>query len=252
MSFFDDINPFKAAGTVAGGIAGNVAGFPGMILGGLAGNRVGGGVGSMLGFGNGGGNAYGGMPGGYPAYVGMEPGDLAISGRFGGPNAPLDKFARESLRNDLAPGTRLALQMNTEGANTSRDQARRLASGMGKDAQAQLSMKGGLGAGAAERINKYSTNVGMDAAQAADAAAGGNRANLMIADESARNGNLAQAAGLVGQDSMNKYNMASGDLKRQQEELARRNAYNMNFYNQQMAGWAAGKQADATANSGKK
>lgn len=252
MGFFDDFNPFKAAGTVAGGIAGNVAGIPGMIGGGLLGGRVGGGIGRLMGFGgNGGGDPYGGMPGGYPSYVGMEPDSLMIGGDLGA-NAPLDKFARESMRDGVSRATQFALKQNQLGANDARDQARKLASGMGKDAMANLSMKGGLGAGAAERVGKYSTNIGMDAAQAADANASATRGNLLVADEAARNGNLASASGLVNQRNLASYGMKAQDLARKQGEYDRRNLYNMNNYNQQMAGWAAGKQADATANSGKK
>ncbi len=92
----------------------------------------------------------------------------------------------------------------------------------------------------------------MDAAQGADAAAGQNRAGLMIADESARTGNLAQAAGLVGQNQKQRYDMMAGDVGRRQGELDRRNLFNMNNYQSAMGGWAAGKQSQATSNSGKK
>lgn len=193
---------------------------------------------------------YSGMPNQYPTYVGFEPSELDISGQFGGPNAPLNKFANESMRTGLSPTTSMALQENQRGANFGRDQARRMASGMAKNAEASLAMTGGLNAGARERIGKYSTDVGMDAAQAADAAAGKNRANLLISDEAARTGNLAQASGLVTNDRQQKYNFRAGDLERQQKELDRRNLYNMNLYNQNMQAWASGKQADATAKSG--
>lgn len=195
-------------------------------------------------------NPYGGMPG-YPTYIGMDPNDQGfnLAGQFNGPNAPLDKFSQESMRPGLAPATQFALQQNTIGANAGRDQARRMASGMGKDAQAQLAMKGGLGAGASERIGKYTTNVGMEGANQVDANAGANRGNLLIQDEAARNGNMQAAAGLnMGQNQM-KYNMAAGDMQRKQGELDRRNAFNMGGYQSQMGAWGAGKQADATAAS---
>ncbi len=90
-------------------------------------------------------DSYGGMPN-YPTYVGMDPNDpsLSISGQFG-PNSPLEKFSNESMRNGPSSATQLALKQNAIGANASRDQAHRLASGMAKDASANLAMKGGLG-----------------------------------------------------------------------------------------------------------
>ncbi len=74
----------------------------------------------------------------------------------------------------------------------------------------------------------------------------------MIADEAARTGNLAQAGNMVGQDRMQKYGMAAGDMARKQGEYDRRNQYNLSNYNTYMGAWGAGKQADATAKSGKK
>lgn len=249
MGWLDSIG--KSVGSVTGGLAGIPGGIPGMIGGGYIGNKIGGLTqrsifGSPYEAGD-----YSGMAG-YPSYVGMEPDQLAISGEFGGPNEPLNKFSSESMRNGPSSGTQFALQQNRLGANEGRDQARRFASGMAKDATANLAMKGGLGAGAQERIGKYATNVGMEGAQQADANAAGNRAGILIADENARTGNLAQASGLITADRTGRYNMKAGDLARQQGELDRRNAFNMNNYNQQMAAWGAGKQADATAKSGKK
>lgn len=238
---------FNKIGTGIGAYAGSAGGIYGGAVGGAMGQRF---QNSWFGGGDDG-DPYGGMAG-YPSYVGMEPNQLSIAGQYNGPNAPLDKFAGESLRNGPSQGTQFALQQNRLGATAGRDQARALASGMGKDAAANLSMKGGLGAGASERIGKYSTNVGMEGAQGADANASASRAGLLIADENARVGNLAQAGNMVGGQNQMRYNMAAGDLQRQQGEFDRRNQFNMNNYNQQMAAWGAGKQANATAHSGKK
>lgn len=200
-----------------------------------------------------GGNPYAGMAQ-YPTYVGMDTNDPSfhLASQFGGQNAPLDKFSSESMRSGLAPSTQFALQQNTLGANAGRDQARKMAQGMGQDASAKLSMQGGLGAGAQERIGKYSTNVGMEGANQVDANAGANRGNLLIADEAARNGNLQSAAGLNMNDRNARYSMQAQDADRLQGELGRRNAFNMGGYQSQMAAWGAGKTADATAKSGKK
>jgi hypothetical protein len=195
---------------------------------------------------------YGGMPNGgaYPTYIGMDPNSLSAAP--GGNNMAMDKFTQESMRNGVSPGTQFALQENTLAANRGRDDARKMAGGMAKDATASLAMHNGLGGGQGERINKYAMNVGMDNAQKADAAAAGNRANLLVADESQRSGDLKSAAGMGQQQEMNNYNMKAGDLDRMQKELALRNQYQMGGYQAQMGAWAAGKQANATQSSGKK
>lgn len=194
---------------------------------------------------------YGGMAQ-YPTYVGMDPSQLNISQRFMGPNDPMNKFAQESMRNGLSAGTQFALKQNQIGANNARDQASRMAQGGAADARAQLSMKGGLGAGANAMIGKGATNSALSLANAADANASGNRSNMLIADEAARTGNLQAASGMIqGQQKMG-YDMQAGDLARQQAELDRQNAFKMGGYQSQMAAWGAGKQANATAHSGGK
>jgi len=193
----------------------------------------------------------GGPPSAYPSYIGMEPNQFEISSQFMG-NVPLNKFSKESLRNGPSDMTRMALQQGAVGVNQARDQARRAASGLASQAQSNLSMKGGLGGGAAERIQKQAGDTAAGAMNAAEMAGMGNRANLYMADEAARNTNLGNAAGLVGQNNQAQYNMRAGDLTRKQGEYDRKNLFNMNLYNKQMEAWGAGKQADATANSGGK
>ena len=249
MGFFDSIG--KIGGTVSGGIAGAPAGIFGMAGGGLLGNKLGGMLGSIFdGGSDSGGDYYSGMSQ-YPNYVGME-GDQSLSGQFMGGNAPMDKFTQEAMRNGPSQGTKFALQQNALGANRGREQARKMAGGMAADAEANLSMKGGLGSGASERIQKQAGNAALDFSNAADASAGANRANLLIADEGARMGNLGQAGNMVQGQRAFQYGMKSDDMKRKQAELDRQNAFNMNNYNTQMQAWGAGKQAQATANSGKK
>jgi hypothetical protein len=242
MSFFDDAwdtvsrNPGRTLGGIAGGMAGLPAGLFGIAGGSLLGSNIGGMV--LPGSGGGGGNPYGGMPG-YPTYIGMEPDATAVN-----PGAAMTRFEADSMRNGPSQMTQLALQKNAEGANAARAGARKMAAGTAADAMSNLSMTGGLNAGAAERIQKNATNQALDFSNAADANAGANRAGLFAADEGARTANLGQAANA-------RTALDVGNVQRKQGEFDRRNLYNMNAYNQAMGGWAAGKQADATANSGK-
>ncbi len=110
------------------------------------------------------GNPYGGMAP-YPTYVGMEPDQTQISGQFMGANAPLNKFAAESMRTGPSAGTQFALNQNRIGANASRGQAVAMAQGGAKNAAADLSMRGGLGAGANERIQTRPTRTRAGTAQ---------------------------------------------------------------------------------------
>ena len=236
MGFFEDVG--KIGGGAIGGIWGGLAGGAG---GGMFDNAIGGG--------RGGGDPYSGaVP--YPTYIGMEPGSLAINNNFR--NAPMQKFQTEAMRSGPSSGTMFALKQNALGANRGRDQARRAAGGMAENAEAALSMKGGLGAGAKERIQQYATDVGMEGMNAADANASGSRANLLVADEAARVGQLGQASNMQAGQNAFDYNLQAQNLGRQQGEYDRRNMFNMNNYNERMRAWAAGKQAQATADSGKK
>lgn len=240
MGFFDNIG--RGIGGALGTVSGPIGTAAGMMFGGWAGNALSGGGGS-------GGDPYAGMiP--YPTYIGMDPAGLSINNNFR--NAPMQKFQQEAMRTGPSAGTQFALGENARGATRGRDQARRMGQGFGLNAEAALSMKGGLGAGAKERIQQYSTDVGMDAAQAADANASQSRANLLIADEAQRTGQLGQAAGMQAGENQFDYNLMAGNLGRQQGEYDRRNMFNMNNYNERMRAWASGKQAQATADSGKK
>jgi hypothetical protein len=223
-----------------------------MFFGGKAGNYVGS-QGQQALFGGGGspGDPYGGMAQ-YPTYVGMTPEQTALAHQFQGQNPAMDQFVNESMRSGPSRGAQFALQQNALGANRSREQARKLAGGMAQNAQANLSMKGGMGAGARERIQKQAGNAALDFSNAADANASQSRANLLISDEAMRGGNLAKAGGMLQGQNAFRYGMASDDMQRKQGEYDRRNLFNMNLYNKQMEAWGAGKQADATANSGKK
>lgn len=184
------------------------------------------------------GPGYGGMSG-YPTYIGMEP------SQFMSINPAMAKYTSEAMRTGPSSGTRFALAQNAKLTTEGRDSARRMAGGMAKNAEANLAMHGGMGAGAKERIQKNATNSALDFENAADAAGGKNRIQLMASDEANRVSGLGNAANMNEQANLNRYNMKAADADK-------RNAFNMNFYNQQMGAWAANQQANATANSGKK
>lgn len=126
-------------------------------------------------------------------------------------------------------------------------------------AEADLASKGGLSAGARERIarggGKDLLAVGQDVARQGNL----NRMQVGVQDEQNRIQELSQLPGMENQlfhanlEKENQYDSArQTDLQRAIEENNRRNQYNQNLYQQKMSAWAADRQAYATENSGKK
>jgi hypothetical protein len=115
-------------------------------------------------------------------------------------------------------------------------------------AWSQLAMRGGVSGGERERIAEGGLRGLTDAKQRALAEDKGARLNIGIQDEQNKLGILqglpqAELAALEPE----KYNINN----RLNEQIQRR-AFEANKYNQQMTAWAANKQADAQAASGKK
>lgn len=191
---------------------------------------------------------YSGMPGNYPAYVGMEPTDIPI----GWDRRAEQQFNKEALRPGRSLASELALDQNAQDLLQAKSGVRGQASGLAREAESALAMRGGLDSGARERIAKQGMTSALDLTQQAEAQAGKNRTAIDIADEQNRLAGLESAAGMNRAGAQTLFGMQDANRTAREKELARRNAYNMNFYNQQMAGWAAGKQAQATENSGKK
>lgn len=209
---------------------------------------------------------YGGMPGGYPDYIGMEQGALQLApqaqqmyGKVQLNTAPMDRFTMEAMREGPSRGSRLAMAGQRKDALTARDQARATAAGEAAGARTNLAMKGGLSAGAAERINTGAMNKALDMTQGANAAAAQNNRMIAMEDEKNRMGALAQApsmqlskAGFEQGQARDVFGAMEGDVNRLQMENTKRNAFNLGRYKEQMGAWAGGKQAEATQKSGKK
>jgi hypothetical protein len=243
MGFFDDAwdtvssNPGKTIGTIFGGGAGLVAGIPGMIGGGM----LGGNMGDLVWPGSGGVNSgdYSGMPG-YPTFVGMQPDQLALAGKIPTMNA----YNQEALKQGPSAWAQIANKQATDQAIMGKEQARKSAQGMAADAESNLAMKGGLGAGAQQTIQKQAMDQGMNMAQQAQDTGARNLASIAMDDARQHTAMLGNAANMNA-------GVMEGDLSRQQAENTKMNAFNLGRYQSQMAAWGAGKQADATANSGK-
>lgn len=193
---------------------------------------------------------YAGMPGGSAPYLGMEMDQL---------NTPIEwdrraegKLNDEALRTGLSKNNQLALDLNAKGVTQAKSNVRGQAAGLEAQARTNLAMKGGMDSGAAERIAKNSQTNALDLTQQAEAGGNANAAGIRMKDEDQRLAGLDNAAGMNMNAAQAMFGMKNANLKNVVGETDRRNAYNMNNYNQQMAAWGAGKQAQATEKSGGK
>lgn len=170
-----------------------------------------------------------------------------------GSSAGLNEMRNRAM---AAPGTSAwsKYQLGQNGLEESRAVQNAGAQSSGNMAQARsnLDMRGGSTSGARERI-----------------ATGGMR-DRMMATQDARNNAAVNRMGILGQDAQNSNNMLTNvtgqEMNRDQmglqaNEYNTSNQYNekrandaatVNEYNEKMKGWAAGKQAQATENAGKK
>lgn len=193
---------------------------------------------------------YAGMPSSYPSYLGMESDQL---------ETPIEwdrraefKLNDESLRDGLSKNSLLALDQNAEGVTRAKSGARGVATGLENQARSNLAMKGGLDSGAAERIAKDSATNALDLSQQAEAAGNRNMVDIRMQDEDRRLAGLDNAAAMNSNSAGQLFGMRNQNMQNRIGENTRRNAYNMNNYNQQMQAWAAGKQANAAKDEGKK
>ncbi len=202
----------------------------------------------------------------YPTYLGMEPDALSLLGmaeeRLGGINpdrTALNKYNAEANRTGLSKGAEQAMTAARYLAARGRDDGKAQAAGEAAQASTALATRGGLRSGAAERLAGSMGNRSLDLAQTGRDTAARNQMNIGMEDEKNRIGMLGNAVGMnqnAAQFDLGKnqaiMGVASDDVNRRQMENTKLNTFNMSKYQADMGAWAANKQADATANSGKK
>lgn len=182
----------------------------------------------------------------YPDYVGMDESQLNGAGLLN--TAPMDQYTREAMRSRPSRGADLAGAEQRRLLGLSRDQLKQQALGEAAQAKNSLAMKGGLTSGAAERVNTNMGSRALELAQQARSEYGRNTASIAMEDEGNRQKMLGAAPGMQLQAA----EYASKDIDRGQLENTKKNAFNLGRYGEQARGWAAGKQAQATQNAGKK
>ena len=115
----------------------------------------------------------------------------------------------------------------------------------------QLSMQGGLSSGARERAAESGGLATTAAEQGINRQTGQNKLQISMNDEQNRMSELGQLPGMEMSRAGAMEGVAQTDLQNQMAGNQSVNTYNQNLYGNQMQAWAAGKQAQATANSGK-
>lgn len=164
------------------------------------------------------------------------------------------KYKTEAMRTGPSAWANMQLQGQAQAAQAQRAAAAQQAMTGSNQAMSQLAMRGGLGAGARTSLAKQSARDLMAARQGVSRQEGINRLNLLSSDEQNRIqqlGNLASSETDIG-----KYNttLAAQEKEKNLSNLLRevegKRGFDMGTYQEQMKKWAAGKQADATSNSG--
>lgn len=167
-------------------------------------------------------------------------------------SAGYDAFKQMAMRRGQSDWASLA---NTQQDMQAQDQTNKaVQSGNANTAAAegQLAMQGGLSSGARERAAESGALATTGAEQGINRTAGQNKLQISMNDEQNRMSELGQLPGMESQRASQWEGVNQADTSNQIGENQALNAFNQNAYNQQMQAWAASKQAQATANSGKK
>ena len=183
------------------------------------------------------------FPSGAPNYVpAYDPNTMGVESD---PTA-MNAFRQEALRTgpskyaQLSGAQQDALNLNAKSS------AAGTSAGQTATANSNLAMTGGLDSGARERVQTNANKNLLDMNQKIDQTTANNKMQIGMNDEQNRVSQLSQVPGM-----QNQQNQASEfNINNAVNEGNSANLYKANIYNQQMKGWAAGQQSNATANSG--
>ncbi len=181
----------------------------------------------------------------------------------------LEALRQRALSQGPSAWAGLAEQQQGLQAREGRQRAEQEGASQAAQAQSQLAMRGGLSGGAAERLAGQSARDIAMRRHGINRQAMNNRLGISMQDEQNKLGLLSQLPGQelgYGQfDLANKQgavNVAgqnrNAEMQRNQFNIANtlgqmqnQNAYNADLYRSEMGAWGAGKQAEATLNSGR-
>lgn len=164
----------------------------------------------------------------------------------------LDAIRSQALGTGPSPWLSLQLQKQEADQNTAQGQAGAQNNANAATARSSLAMKGGLSSGAAERLAKTQMSGGNAAYQNVANTGNQNRLNLQIQDQTNRQQLLSQLPQTELQYAQANQDTNKFNVQNSLNDLLANRANDVNFYNQGMKAWAAGKTADAQGGGGKK
>jgi hypothetical protein len=171
----------------------------------------------------------------------------------------IEQFRKEALRSGPSQYAMLANKMQGELTADARDRAAREGASGTAGAMNALAMRGGVTSGARERIAKSGAENVMSMNQNIAGQDAQNRIQIASNDEQNRMSRLGQLPAMeiaAVAPQFEKARMEIGargqDIGREVGEKQTKNLFDMTTYQEGMKSWAAARQANATANSGKK
>lgn len=171
----------------------------------------------------------------------------------------IDQFRNEALRGGPSAWAQLAGKQQDKQAMQARGAASKNAAGNAAEARGMLAMRGGLSSGARERIGRDSMRSQLAMDQQIGQNADNNKTQIGMNDEQNRINELGQLPGMENQRYASQLSGIQTGVQGQQYDINnavsqgdKRNLFNLQNYHEQMGAWGANKQANATADSGKK
>jgi hypothetical protein len=210
---------------------------------------------------------YSGMPG-YPGFTpAWNPGmsmapqvQQELSGiDMSGLNNAVTNFQDMAQRQGPSAWAQLAGQQQNALAQNEIERGQNQANAAEAGALNNLAMTGGLSSGARERASLAGQKNMLDMSQNVQRQNALNQLQIGVNDQQNKMQEMGMLPGMelqALQPQFQKQNILQNaqqqDIANQMNENQYQNEWNQNLYNQQMQAWAAGKQANATMNSGKK
>lgn len=164
----------------------------------------------------------------------------------------INKYRSEALRTGPSTWANLSKVSNAAQEANQKEAAIRQSASQTAGAEDAIASSGGLSSGARERAQEGGAKNAMDMNQDLTRQGNLNDMQIGINDETNRIQQLGALPGMENTAMQPLFQKASILTNAQQAQNQALNSWNENAYNQQMQAWASNKQANATANAGKK
>jgi hypothetical protein len=184
------------------------------------------------------------------SYVNQDPRKLAPIANQMLQNQVLQKSQQESLRSGPSMWRQLMDKQIQKREAAGLDVAQKQAAGALAGGEANLAMHGGLSGGAKERLSRGTQDSLLNMQQDVANQAGSSMLSADIADEQNRISQLGAQQGVELQKNAFGLGANQFDIGQEVAQNDKLNMNNMAKYQDDMAAWAAAKQAEATQRSG--